>query len=206
MTDDRETVTESKSSKTSVASFFGPPPLVDGEDVEAYDDLLIQVSSAVKPVDTIEDIWVRDVVDHTWEILRWRRAKISLVKSTMQTDLKLLLSPLFRKRSKNQVLPRKLVRLIELWAAGDKFAADELTKRIASANLTTKAVIDRTFLKNFEQIERLERLIAAYESRRNAILREIDRHRAVLAQALRDKVQDIEEAEFKTIEPTNEAA
>ena len=206
MTDDRKTVTESESNKTSVVSFFGPPPLVDGEDTEAYNDLLMQVSSAVHPADTVEEILVRDVVDYTWEILRWRRAKISLVKFTMQSDLKLLLSPLFRRRSKNQVLPRQLVKLVELWAVGDKFAANELVKRIASANLTTKAVIDRNFLKNIEQIERLEQLITTYESRRNAALREIDRHRAALAQALREKVQDIEDAEFETIEPTNESS
>lgn len=54
---------------------FGPPPLLEGEDAAAYDELLARVSAAANPSDVIHEIWVRDVVDLTWEILRWRRLK-----------------------------------------------------------------------------------------------------------------------------------
>jgi hypothetical protein len=43
-------------------------------------------------------------------------------------------------------------------------------------------------------------LAAIAESRRNASLREIDRRRAVLGGALRQGVQEVEDAEFKVIE------
>ena len=56
-------------------------------------------------------------------------------------------------------------------------------------------------MDSFEKIEGLDRLTAIAEARRNAILREIDRRRAAFAQAFRDKMQDVEDAEFKTIEP-----
>ena len=46
-------------------NFFGPAPLLDGEDPAAYDELLARVSGAVKPSDILEEIWVRDVVDLT---------------------------------------------------------------------------------------------------------------------------------------------
>ena len=55
---------------------FGPPPLLEGEDSKAYDTLLARVSGAVKPKDIIEEIWVRDIVNLTWEILRLRRLKV----------------------------------------------------------------------------------------------------------------------------------
>ena len=54
---------------------IGPPPLLEGEDAAAYDELLARVSAAANPSDVIHEIWVRDVVDLTWEILRWRRLK-----------------------------------------------------------------------------------------------------------------------------------
>jgi len=40
-------------------ALFGPPPLLEGEDTAAYDELLVQISGAVKPADILEEIWVR---------------------------------------------------------------------------------------------------------------------------------------------------
>jgi hypothetical protein len=66
-------------SRTGRLAPFGPPPLYEGEDASAYDDLLAQISAAVKPADILEDIWVRDVVDLLWESLRLRRLKANLM-------------------------------------------------------------------------------------------------------------------------------
>ena len=51
-----------------------------------------------------------------------------------------------------------------------------------------------------DQIERIDRLITIAETRRNISLREIDRRRAVLGEALRRNVQEVEEGEFEVIE------
>ena len=62
---------------TKVASkewgVLGQPQLIDGEDSEAYQKLHERVSLSVKPADIFEEIFVRDFVDLTWEVLRWRR-------------------------------------------------------------------------------------------------------------------------------------
>ena len=52
---------------------FGPPPLIEGEDAAAYDELLIRISAAVKPADILEDIWVREIVDLVGSAFRLRR-------------------------------------------------------------------------------------------------------------------------------------
>src|SRR4051812_45279859 len=62
--------------------FFGPPALVAVDDADAYRELLKQVTQTVQPADMFEQIWIRDVVDLTWEIFRWRRAKAKLVTDT----------------------------------------------------------------------------------------------------------------------------
>ncbi len=46
--------------------------------------------------------------------------------------------------------------------------------------------------ENLDFVERIERMITIKESCRNAILREIDRHRATLAHALRATVHQLE--------------
>jgi hypothetical protein len=48
--------------------FFGPAPLIPGEDPEAYKALQTRVAAAVAPKDVLEEIWVRDVVDLVWEL------------------------------------------------------------------------------------------------------------------------------------------
>ena len=57
------------------------------------------------------------------------------------------------------------------------------------------------FTQELHRIEQIDRLVTVAESRRNAVLHEIERHRATFAQLLRHKVQDVQDAEFKTIEP-----
>jgi hypothetical protein len=62
---------------------FGPPPLLDGESQEAYDTLLARVTGTVSPKDIIEEIWVPDIVNLVWEILRLRRLKVALLSSSV---------------------------------------------------------------------------------------------------------------------------
>lgn len=62
-----------------------------GENPEEYDDLLMQVSNAVKPSDAIEEIWLRDIVDLEWEIRRYRWMKTTIVDDAFLLDLEDLL-------------------------------------------------------------------------------------------------------------------
>jgi hypothetical protein len=54
---------------------LGPPAIVDGEDEARYGRLLAGIVQTVQPVDVLEWIWVRDIVDQQWELLRYRSAK-----------------------------------------------------------------------------------------------------------------------------------
>ena len=51
-----------------VRVLLGPSWMVEGEDVQLYEDLLAAVGSAVKPVDLVDWLLLKDFVDLTWEI------------------------------------------------------------------------------------------------------------------------------------------
>jgi hypothetical protein len=197
-------------------SLFGLPPILEGEDSAAYNGLLARVSGDVKSADIFEEIWVRDIVDITWEIFRWRRLKTSLLAAAMPAALERTLAPFMPKRPSetkgNTGFPNRDLsftpkppspgyELAKKWAAGNPAAVNRVNKIMASANITMDAVFAKAFVSNFDHIERIDRLATIAEARRNAILREIDRHRASFAHALHEKVQHVEEAEFKVIEP-----
>ena len=62
------------------------------------------------------------------------------------------------------------------------------------------AVMAHALSLKLNDIERIDRMIATAEVRRNAILREVDRHRTTRGQELRRAAQQSEDAGFKLIE------
>ena len=60
----------------------------------------------------------------------------------------------------------------------------------------------RGFEASIGTFERIDQIAMAAEARRNSALREIERHRASLAQALRQASDDIIEAEYQDVKQT----
>jgi hypothetical protein len=172
---------------------FGPPALVGGEDPAAYEGMRLQISEAVKPQDFIEEIWIRDVVDLTWDSLRMRRLKATLLTSTTSQGLNALLSPLLGFKPAEE--------LSKKWAARDREAVKKVDQQLATMGLNMDAPIAQALAIRIDQFDRLDRMIMNAEGRRNAALREVDRHRSSLAQALRQASDDVIEAEFEDVSP-----
>src|SRR5215471_1697254 len=63
-----------------VQYFFKRPPLLNEEDSIEYWMLVRQCITHVSPTAIIEWIWLKDVVDLTWEIWRLRRLRAALVR------------------------------------------------------------------------------------------------------------------------------
>jgi protein-tyrosine-phosphatase len=93
----------------------------------------------------------------------------------------------------------------EKWAAGDKDARKEVDAALAKAGLTIDDATAKTIESKLDSFERLDRMLASAEARRNNALREIDRHRDALGGGVRRSIEEIEDAEFRDVE-TGEAA
>ena len=192
--------TDPESSTTSASfperagrlALFGPPPLLEGEDTAAYDELLVRISGAVKPTGIFEEIWIRGIVDLVWEAFRLRRLKANLMTAVAHKGLTAILEPLIGWTDARN--------LAEAWAARERSAIKQVDKLLASAGLTMDAVMAQALSLKLDDIERIDRMIATAEGRRNAILREVDRHRTAWGQNLRQAVQQIEAAEIKVID------
>jgi hypothetical protein len=90
--------------------------------------------------------------------------------------------------------------LARLHARHEPKAIKQVNRVLAYYGLTLHDIMAKGLTAKIEEIERIDRLIAIAESRRNASLREIDRHRAALGEAVRRKVQEVEDAEFEVVE------
>ena len=65
----------SKISIEELDEIFGAPPLIEGEELKNYEALEHSLRSAINPSDILEELWVRDMVDAQWEILRFKKMK-----------------------------------------------------------------------------------------------------------------------------------
>jgi hypothetical protein len=239
-------------------ALFGPPLLLEGEDEVAYDELQARMCAAVKPVDVIEEMFVADVVYLQWEIVRMRRLKLSLLKTSghealegflvrrldydlyveaFANDLAEILQKCVMK-DRAQELAQQCARLerdavdsanLFLTAAGRRVedimavakkytakhlayaharhepeAIKQINRVLAYSGLTLQDIMAKGLTAKIEEIERIDRLITIAEGRRTASLREIDRHRAVLAEAVRRNLQEVEDAEFEVVETPRE--
>ena len=74
------------------------------------------------------------------------------------------------------------------------------SRALEKAQLTIEDVMAETLESKIDTFERIDRLLASAEARRNNALREIDRHREALGAAMRQAVDEAQDAEFRDVE------
>ena len=177
---------------------LAPAPLLPGEKQADYADVAVRVVRAAQPRDAIEEFLVRDVVDLTWEIFRLRRMKADYCGRPWAPGVRAVLG------SVGYPYPQAGARSEKL-AAGDKSARQKVDSILTKAGLTIQEATAKTLDSKLDSFERLDRMLASAEARRNNALREIDRHRDTLGGRVRRSIEEIEDAEFRDVE-TGEAA
>jgi hypothetical protein len=96
---------------------------------------------------------------------------------------------------------RKAKELAQDYMLGKPGAIKLIDQVLASAGSGIDALMAQALAEQLDNFEQIDHLITIAETRRNAALREIDRRRAALGEALRRQVQEVE-GEFEVIEKT----
>src|SRR5216683_64274 len=173
------------------AALAAAPPLIAAEQQSAYDELLARVSETLKPADVLEHVFIRDIVDLVWEVLRLRRLKANLMATAAQAGVARLLAPLLDE-------PERAARD---FAARRPGSAEQVEAALAQAGFGADHVAAASFSACLFDFERLERMTAAAEARRNAALYQLDVHRASLAMRLRRRHAELEDVELRLPAP-----
>jgi hypothetical protein len=128
--------------QTDLQSLLGPPPLLEGEDVVAYNALKIRILSAVKPEDAIEEICVLDYLDLCWETARLRRLKAKLMRAAAYQGVEALLHPL------------GYHELAQEWALGYPKAVKKVKQILGWAGLDEEAIAAQTLAVKIDAFEK----------------------------------------------------
>jgi hypothetical protein len=175
-----------------------PAPLLPGEQEAEYAEFALAIVKAAHPNDAIEDLLTRDVIDLSWEVLRLRRLKAGLLRGAISSSIYQVMCRLGYE-------DEYAWKLAANWAAERKAAQKEVAGALQKAQLTMEDVMAETLEGKIDSFERFDRMLASSEARRNNALREIERHRAALGVAVRQAIDEVQDAEFRDVD-TGEVA
>ncbi len=149
-------------------ALLGPPPIIYGEAKDAYDAFFARVQASVQPKDIFEEIWVRDVVDLVWKAQRLRRLMDSLLVATTKDAITAVMRPLIGHVD--------ALKLAHGWAWREPESVEKLQSYLRQTELSMDVVMAQALQIRLNDIERIDGMIMKAEARRNAALREIERH------------------------------
>ena len=188
-----------------IRDMLGEPPLLATEDPNQYDALLTELAREVRPSDFIEWLWVKDIADLTWDIIRYRRIKASYVDGRFGSALVQQLN-LALQRDKRAVTDKSALRfdldriMDEAIKLANDFIANANTKEkrdkwLKAHGVNAESITATSFDAAVDKLEVIERMLASVEHRRNNALQEIERRRNALGRALRQTSDQIIEGE-----------
>src|SRR5208282_310642 len=179
---------------------IAPAPLLPTEAEADYLGVAARIVAVAQPKDPIEEFLTRDVVDLTWEILRSRRLKGGLLRAAVSKGVHRILLTIGYGLGPFGQDKEPAENFAATWASGNAGFRREFEERLKNAGFTMDEVMAEAFAAVIDPFERIDRLLASAEARRNNALREIDRHREALGAAVRRGVDEVQDAEFQDVE------
>jgi hypothetical protein len=179
-------------------ALFDNLPLVGRERREEYDAVFSAIARAEMPSDAIDWILLKDLVDLAWEIRRERRIKVEIIKINQTEIICDLLKSTFDKADR---LGSAVNRIFSARTEAQLWASDPESRKTIDLQLKEKghdpdSVLAKAYLRGARDIDAIDKRIALYELRRNAILKEIGRRSERKAHKLDKASSEVIEGEF----------
>ena len=159
----------SKASQVSSALLPGVPLLIT-ESKDEFERIREALDYQIKPRGIIEQIYVEDIAYLVWEILRLRRSKTAIINLAFRGALKKVVAQLSREPGElGRGVDDRAEELAHQW-----FSDPDIKKQIAGLlgefGLDETAIEAEAFRKSADDLERIDRLMASAEARRDKAL------------------------------------
>jgi len=181
-----------------LVEFLENPPLVGDETVEEYAKFFRAIVADLNPVDAINWLYTRDVVDLAWQIRRERAVSVGIIKLKQKEVVRDHLKATVDASDPAKAAIYRIFSAAneaESWAS-DPAARKEIDARLAARGHPPSAVLAEAYMRAARHIDAIEKRIALCEARKVAIVREIERRDAMLARDLAAASAEVIDAEF----------
>lgn len=182
---------------TKLAKFFDNAPLIGDEKLEDYNLISSAITAAIAPKDVVSWLLTQDAVYWTWEIRRERAVKAAVISHHQRQVVFELLKSLMD----SDGLAAATYRIFEAdteirrWS-NDPQAREEINERLTAAGHDLPSILAMAYVRGADDIDAVDRRIAAYEQRRNSALREAGYRNQYLFDQLKKVDSAIIDAEF----------
>jgi hypothetical protein len=164
------------------------PCLLPGESRQDFEILRQMMIEDIQPRTNIEWLWIVDLIELSWEILRYRRLKYKVLEANRAAAIETILWDL-----DGAGLPvgtsdeaRLEIRRNALEWRDDPQAAAEIEERLRRHGWDAAAINARVFVQARDAFSMLDNLMSAAQGRRVALLREMGLRREFATYAQRD--------------------
>ena len=195
-----------------ILDILGAPPLLDIEEADHHGAMIARLVDAIRPRDVITWMLIRDLVDHRFDVARYRRIKAELMRHADPQAIEHQITLLRRRLlSDVQMLTDKAEASLTAGPCGGDETRAAIRARLAQDIARRQAVIgkaitdleqscstEQELARRFEswapQQERIDGLLETAERRFRTTLGDLERHLDGFAVALRanlDKIIDM---------------
>jgi Mg/Co/Ni transporter MgtE len=176
-----------------------PPPLLVTESMADFDRLCDAFNEDIKPRGPIERIYVSEIANIVWEILRLHRFKAAVINNRINDALRIIilrLLPQDRDMGERQQEARELARN----RVSDQGSRRQVLELLKQNNRDESEAEVKAIRESLAEVEQIDRLLASLGSRLNKALRQIFEYRRGFAQRLRDTSNRIIEGKVLALE------
>jgi hypothetical protein len=186
-------MSDEQNEPTESLDFFGPPPLLRGENEALYTALHAEVERMLEPETILDQIDVRDITNNIWEAQRYKRLEPRLIESASISALAELLTPIF-----------ELDHTRGLEAANMYYGRNAQQRKVAADllshhKITEEMILAKALARVGGHVGDIDRLIATRERSRFNVFKDHQRRRENAAKLV--KVQ-----QTKSIQATSNDA
>jgi hypothetical protein len=175
---DREVVGKSCGSLTVPAeliSFSEPSFLLPGESPQDFEAIRQMMVDEIQPETNMEWLWTLDLVELSWEILRYRRLKNRILDAHRVGAIAAILQRIDGEGMPAESMPMVQTRARRAAAEwrDDREAAIEIEARLDRAGFDAVDINAEVFVQARELFDMFDQLMIAAQRRRIGLLREI---------------------------------
>jgi hypothetical protein len=181
----------------SIRPLLGPAWIIEGEDPQRYEKVLAEVGAAARPIDFIDWLLVKDVVDLTWDIQRARLQRERLTQTERLSSLRSVIFSILYPGYDPYLAEKDptVSRVLTKWAQGDPKGIKRVDELLAESGLSMAEVDLQSLSERSVNLEQLDERDERLARRRDEILRQIERRRSGWAKLVRHSSEEVIEGE-----------
>jgi hypothetical protein len=178
------------SNTTSIDRLFSAPRLWLGESAEEFERLHAELEQEIKPQGFIENLYVNDMAELVWEILRLRRVKTDIILTARPAALLAILKQILFRLNFPLDEGLRARSLARAWFedSADKKDVQELLQKF---QLDESAIDAEAYRSVFSEVQEINKTLAATEARFSKTIRCISDYRKSFALQLQSSAEQI---------------